>query len=431
VLKAFFASLLLAVGVGGTAPAPVHPNGHARIPAAVLGVFWNEPQLASPRLAYLKPLRLDETGRDLRLRPGGGSASARSPSDRFMALGTDAPGVELVDLHRMKEVGFVRLGGSGWVTYLFWERGLVYAVVDGDRRAAVALIDPVGGRLLERYPLDGMVLDAEVGSHAGSGQIVLLTAPRRHIGPVTVVAVGGKGIASAQVAEIDGGSSIQNDDQGYRARQVTPALAVERRPEGNRAIVVPAGGRVAEVSLDDLAVSYHALSAPVSLLGRLRDWLEPTAQAKVIDGPQRKAVSLGNGLVAVTGVDYTAGQTSDEEPVLVRPAGLSLIETGSWSVRKVDSETSDFSRFRSSLLAYGDTSWGNASESGIGLTGYDLRGQKLFHALPDRKIGWLEPSGDLAYVVIGGGRNRVVVDALSGRILGRAHASGQVSVLPD
>jgi hypothetical protein len=428
-MKAFFASLLVAVGVGGPSPAPHQPTGSARIPKAILGVFWNEPQLANPRLAQLDPLSLGETGLDLRLRRGGGSASARSPSGRFLALGTDLPGVEVVDLRRMKEIGFVRLGGSGWVTFLFWEGGLLYAVVDGDRRAAVAVVDPLGGQLLERHRLDGMVLDAEVGAHERSGQIVLLTAPRRRVGPVTVTVVGGKGISSAQVEGILGGSEVRNGGQGYHARQVTPGLAVEQRPAGNRALVVSAGNRVAEVSLHDLAVEYHTLSEPVSLLGRMGNWLEPTAEAKVIEGPQRKAVSLGNGLVAVTGADYATEASSDGETVLVEPAGLSLIDTGSWSIGKINSEVSDFTLFRSTLLAYGDTSWGNTSERGAGLTGYDLSGGEVFHVLDGRRVGWLEPSGELAYVVQNG-RGRIVVDALSGRILSRAHAPGPVSILP-
>jgi hypothetical protein len=247
---------------------------------------------------------------------------------------------------------------------------------------------------------------------------------------VTVTVVGGKGIASAQIQEIAGGSVVRNDDQGYRARQVTPGLAVERRAEGNRALVVPAGNRVAEVSLSDLAVSYHVLSTPVSLLGRLRNWLEPTVQAKVIEGPKRKAVSLGDGLVAVTGVDYELGESSDADISTVQPAGLSLIDTGSWSIRTVNTGTSDFSLFRSTLLTYGDTSWSDPSEHGSGLTGYDLRGREVFHILAGRRVGWIEPSSDLAYVFVNG-RSRIVVDARSGRILGRARAARSVSILPD
>jgi hypothetical protein len=149
----------------------------------------------------------------------------------------------------------------------------------------------------------------------------------------------------------------------------------------------------------------------------------------VVEGPQRKAVSLGNGLLAVTGADYETEASRDAESTLVRPAGLSLIDTSSWSIRKLNSETSDFSRFRSTLLAYGDTSWGETSEPGVGLTGYDLRGRVLFQVLDGRKVGWIEPSGDLAYVFVSG-RGRIVVDALSGRILGRGHALRAVSLLP-
>ena len=77
-------------------------------------------------------------------------------------------------------------------------------------------------------------------------------------------------------------------------------------PSGSRALVVPAGNRVAEVDLETLEVRYHELSEPVSLLGRLRDWLQPAAHAKTIDGPDRNAVWLESGLVAVSGANSAA-----------------------------------------------------------------------------------------------------------------------------
>jgi hypothetical protein len=428
-IRAFLAALLVAVGVGGNGPAPVRPLEPAKLPKTVLGIFWSETSLTKSQLVQLEPLSLEPVGGRVPLRLGGGSATALSPNGRLLAVGSGAPGIQVIDRRRMKEVAFVKLGGTGWVTYLFWERGLLFAVVDGDRHAALALVDPVRWDVLRRDPLAGTVIGAEVGSDRGSGQVVLLTAPRRHIGPVTITVAGGKGGDSVVVSGIFGGSRIENDENGYRARQVTPGLTID--PEGRRALIVPAGRTVATVSLHDLAVEYHELSEPVSLFGRLWNWLEPTAEAKLIEGPQRKAAWLGNGLVAVTGADYTTVTNANGEPdVHVEPAGLSLIDTGDWSLRAIDGETSDFSMFDSTLLAFGDTSWGDSTQKGIGLRGYDLGGRERFHVLRTTKVGWVEASGDLAYVFVDN-RRRIVVDAASGRILGRAKARASLSVLPD
>jgi hypothetical protein len=427
-IRAFIAALVVVVGTGGPpGPAPVPPAGSGAVPQSVLGILWNQTGFAKPRLARLKPLTLEPTGRVAPLRLGGGSATAVSPNGRLLAVGTGAPGIQLIDLRRMEVLDYVRLGSTGWVTYLFWEHGLLYAVVDGERRASVVLVDPVGWEVYQRHPLPGTVATAEVGSHQATGQVVLLSTPRRSIGPVWITVVGGKGMESVVVSGVSGGSEVENGGEGYRARQVTPGLAVDRA--GKRAFIVTAGRSVAEVSLNNLAIEYHELSEPVSLLGRLRNWLEPSAEAKLIEGPQRKAAWLGNGVIAVSGADYSTVTGANGEPdVHVQAAGLSLIDTTDWSIRTVDEGPSDFALFDSTLLAFGDTSWGDPTATGIGLAGYDLRGRELFQVLQGRRVSWLEASGDLAYVVVDE-RRRIVVDAVSGHILARTVLTKPLSVL--
>jgi hypothetical protein len=426
-IRAFVAALALAVGVGGNGGAPVHQGEPAKVPKTVLGILWGQNGGAKARVALLDPLSLDPIGDRVPLRLGGGSATAASPNGRLLAVGTAEPGIQVIDLNRMRAKAFLRLGGTGWVTHLFWQHRLLYAVVEGDRRASLVLVDPVGGQVLRRDRLGGMVVGADVGSDTGTGQIVLLTAPRRSVGPVRLTVAGGKGAASVVVPGILGGSEVENGENGYLARQVVPGLAIDRA--GSRAFIVPAGGTVAEVSLNNLAIGYHSLSEPISLLGRLHNWLEPAAEAKFIDGPQRKAAWLGNRLVAVTGADYSTQPGSDGEPeVHVEPAGLAFIDTGSWSTREIDDETSDFVVFDSSLLAFGDTSWGDPAQRGIGARGYDFEGRGIFRALEGRKIAAVERSGDLAFVFVTD-RRRVVVDAATGRTLARARTPELVSIL--
>jgi hypothetical protein len=282
VIRAFLAALALAVGVGGNVPPPAEMPASEKPSAAVLGVTWHASGFARPKLTRLKPLSLEPFGRGVPLGLGGASATALSPSGRMLALGDERPGVELVDLGRMKKVGAMKVGGAGWVTFLSWQDGTIFAVVSGDRRSAVAVIDPIGHEVVQRYRLARRI----IGVQESRGAVVLLTAPRKRIGPLELSVVGGKGIQSVRLSEIFGGSQMENGEDGYRAREVTPGLAVE---PGQRAFIVPADKTVAEVSLHNLAVEYHTLAEPVSLLGRLRNWLEPSAEAKVLDGPQRKA----------------------------------------------------------------------------------------------------------------------------------------------
>jgi hypothetical protein len=423
-LRALVAALALAVGAGGRGDAPMRPPEPAKVPRIVHGILWNNTGLSKPRLTKLKPLSLAPIGHPVPLRVGAGSATALSPDGSRLAIGTAHPGIQVIDPRRMKEVGFVKLGGIGWVTFLFWQGGTLFAVVSDDTHTTALVVDPRGEQVVQRHRLNRLFITA---AESADG-IVFLTSPRGGIGPVELTVLGGKGAESVAIDGISGGTETENDEEGFRAGQVVPGLAIDE--EARRAYVVSAGRNVAEVSLSNLTVGYHELSEPVSLLGRLRNWLEPAAEAKMIEGPQRKAASLGNGLVLVTGVDYTTATGSNGEPRgHVEAAGLSLIDTSDWSIRELDDETSDFTLFESTLLAYGDTSWGDASQNGMGLRGYDLGGREIFHVLNRTRVGWIEASGDLAYVFVND-RRRIVVDAVSGRRLSRAEAPKSLSLVP-
>jgi hypothetical protein len=406
-IRAFVAALALAVGAGGNGAPPAGKPASENPPAAVLGITWHASGFVRPKLTRLKSLSLRPVGRGVPLEVGSGSATALSPDGRKVALGDGHPGVELVDLQRMRKVGAVKLQPPGWVTFLSWQQGTLFAVVSRDRSSAVAVIDPVGRQVLRRYPLARQIISVQ----ESRGSVVLLTAPQKGIGPLELTVVGGKGMQSVRVSEIFGGSKVENGEDGYRAREVMPGLAVE---PGERAFIVSASKTVAEVSLHDLAVEYHTLSEPVSLLGRVRNWLEPSAGAKELDGPQRKAEWLASGLIAVSGADYTTVTNASGLDVQVEAAGLSLLDPDDWSIRKINDETSDFVSFRSSLLAFGDASWGRPAP-GLGVVGYDLTGRELFRRFEGTAVSWVEPVEGLAYVSLDEKR-RAVMDAASGRV---------------
>src|SRR4029450_9041797 len=102
---------------------------------------------------------------------------------------------------------------------------------------------------------------------------------------------------SLPLAEVPAGLETI-DPQRSVQRLAIPALAVD--PAGARALVVPAAAPLAEVALASGRVVYHDVHEAVSLLGGLRNWLEPSAEAKTAEGTERQAVWVGEQLVAVS-----------------------------------------------------------------------------------------------------------------------------------
>ena len=105
-----------------------------------------------------------------------------------------------------------------------------------------------------------------------------------------------------------------------------PGLAVD--PEGTRALVVTGGNRVGEVDLDTMEVGYHDLSAPVLTFGARARLAGALRHAKAIGRPRPERRLAPNGLVAVSGAQYTM----DGDKLDVTPAGLVLIDPSDWSV---------------------------------------------------------------------------------------------------
>jgi len=189
--------------------------------------------------------------------------------------------------------------------------------------------------------------------------------------------------------------------------------------------VVPAGGEVAEVSLANLRVTYHILSQPVSLLERFRNWLEPTAEAKLIEGPIRQAVWLKSGVVAVTGADHTV---SDDREVITDPAGLSLIDTRDWSVRVINERVDWVLPAGERLLAF--EPWCAGDEASYGVVGYDLKGNELFRLCRDEGF---DPQivGDYAYLGFDNNTRFEVVDLKTGEIVARPRTTKTTSLITN
>jgi hypothetical protein len=297
-------------------------------------------------------------------------------------------------------------GESCWPPASNWEGG-VEAVV----------VDPIARRVVSRRSLGGSLqgfartengLHLLLGPGSGIGPARLVVFPAR--GKIRVVGL--EGVPAGFEQELERGFLVDHYE--------TPGLAVDQA--GGRAFVVAANAVVAEIDLETLAVGYHRVDETRSLLGRLRNWLEPSADAKgASDGSLRNAVWLGEGLLATSGWDDHASFDVDgNQSQTTTAAGVALVDTRTWSKRTIDPGATAVSLVEDLLLVYGSrwNSWTGDFE-GVGLGVFDLAGQKRFELFGSQSVGDVQVLGRLAYVSFDDapclGR---IVDLHSGRVLG-------------
>jgi len=387
----------------------------AATPRAAEPVLAVSSDAAGSRLAWVDGLTLEPVDGRTAALPFSAAVGALSPDDGAVAVGAnEGGGVGIVDLARMRPLGTVETGGS-FVHQLHWVRpGLLLAAVGGRSSQAVA-IDPRARKVLAARDLGGTTLYAEETESA----LVFLVAPAEGIGPARVVVFDGGPLRSAELTEARAGWEQAGDSaEDYRARQSVPGLAVD--PSGARALVVPAGGRVAEVDLATMEVRYHDLAEPVSLLGRLRDWLEPAAHAKGIDGPDRNAVWLPSGLVAVSGNDYD----QDGDDVDVTPAGLSLIDPDDWSVRRLSDEPG-WATFRDGALLA--SAWKEGTDEQT-LIAFDPDGTLRF-TLVREGADLSQTHNGLLYATTSDGARFEIVDLETGKTVAEAQPKRETFLL--
>ncbi|HEX6491351.1 MAG TPA: hypothetical protein VF002_08260 [Gaiellaceae bacterium] len=209
-------------------------------------------------------------------------AWAYSSDRNVLALGTvtlrgannPIPWLQFVDPKSLRRLARTPLG-SGYVAAIGWGSDRVNVLVERwccPQSFDAASIDSSSHRLVSKQHLENAILQLQrVG-----GSIVLLTGPAAGIGTAGLTVVDPDGtLRSVVLSQIQAGRDVLSEDGSNltKAQQNIPGLAVD--PASGRAFVVSASGAVAEISLASLAVSYHSVSQPVSLLGRLHDLVEP------------------------------------------------------------------------------------------------------------------------------------------------------------
>jgi hypothetical protein len=331
---------------------------------------------------------------------GGGDRLALGKSNESCVGG--ATTLRLVDVVGMRSLGDVRLVPNGDVLRTMWlDRSHLVAVVglsDCIRSTGTAalIVDADARRVVARAELDG----EPVAFARSRDRLLVLLAPRGRIGVTTLAVVDARGkVREAALGEIRAGQSVRGGSSPG-VELARPGLTVNRT--GRRAFVVPGGDRLAEVDLGSLAVRYHELTEQRSTLARFVRWLQPSASAKFQHGPQRQAIWLGQGRLAVTGADHALG--SNGRPTSTA-AGLRIVDTENWTYRTVSRQVSRiYSTGVAVLLATG-VSYDGRKETGAGLIGYSLNGEERYHLFGDAPI-WL--AGNV------GGRGYAQVPARTG-----------------
>ena len=340
--------------------------------------------------------------------------------------------VQVVNVEHLRTVARVDIGEESVrdpVGPLTWLDDRLLAVVEDGRPGdlVVALVDPLRGSVDESGRVHGPTWVQQSAS-SDRHLVLLLGRPTQDVFRPTELAVADSEgrVRTVTLARISSG--LVEDEPV--SRSVDPALAVDE--DGERAFVVGAGALVAELDLETMEVRYHELSRPVSLLGRLLDWLEPQAIAKgPTEGVTRKAFWLENDLLAVTGSDTDVSVGADDEvEESIVPAGLSLIDTKQWSVRLVDERVGEIALADDALLA-----WTFAEEfvprrlREGGLTVYELDGRERMRLFEGDSIWDLQAAGRLAYVGVGHWSALHVVDLATGKVVARLKREAWPQVL--
>jgi hypothetical protein len=380
------AAAMLAVPQASAKPGP---------PQRLLGVVWNQSSTALVKLDALtlrtlsKPLPAGRAASLVARSPGGGGRLA-------FAVDNDGGTLRFLDLRRMRWEGSIAASGLGFIRAAVWERAHRLVLLSAWAGTTIMVVDPTTRRVRSRRSLDGSLS----GHFATRDRLVVLLAPEGAIGPARLVVVDGLGqMRSVALPGIRAGSRMISTDP-YRAEYLRPGLAVD--PLGRRAVVVPPTGPLAEVNLETLEATSHALADRTLAVAR-----------KEAIGSSRIASWFATDSIAVTGEDASL----EGDLQRFTPAGLSLIDTRNWSIRRIDSETTNVASTSATLLAFGGT-WDAVTRRsiGYGLTGYAGDGSRRFHLFGNDYVGVLFLAGTYAYLGSDDSGAIRIVDTLQGVI---------------
>jgi len=410
---------------------PLAPLPPARVGGPLVGVVPS-PNMAT-ELARLDPRTLRPLpGSRLKLE-GTWPMMAVVPDRTMAVLGSEAGDLTVVDLVHLRRLGTVRTDVPGEAAFGWSWVGpsrLLLIGTSHETATEVLAVDVTARRVVRQQRFDGVVQGYARLPHG----LALVVTPANAIGRARlVVSDAGADLRMVTLAEINAGFKQLDDTDGSgpRMEQAVPGIAAD--PAGRRVYVAPGGAPLAEVDLASLEVTYHRLGRSESPLQRLARWWAPPAEAKIISGPSRNALWLGDGQLAVTGYDGSA-----KGHHLEIPSGLELIDTANWTARQVDRHSSSAMLAAGRLLAFG-TAFGTGQDGanqGYGLTLYGPGDRQPVHQFGAKQVGWIQVNGDLAYVQLMDANlsnleGYAVVDLRSGRVLHKGTGDVPELLVPD
>ncbi len=276
-------------------------------------------------------------------------------------------------------------------------------------------IDPVSLHALWRKSLPTIPSDDLVRS--ASGLVFIFPPLDGSVGPTTLTTLNQNGrMRSVVLTKVQTGA--QEDASGSSNLTGSQgSLTVD--PASNTAYVYAVGDPVAQVDLGSLTVGYHTLP---------KRTLASTQYG--ITGPEPLIVWLGSGLIAITGRSgSTATDSQGIQHPVETPAGLSILNTGTWTTRSVDQTSSAVIQTGGLLLAYSQLFGysGRITFTGDGLSAYGLDGTSKYHLFGQDPISDVQAANGLAYI---GGNVVNVITVASGKTV-KARVPGLLKLLID
>ena len=427
------ATLVFAAAAAAVASAAASPQARFAVPSGadagvkepreLLGTVWNEEKRWT-ELVQVDPTTLRRLPQpSLRVGAYGMPWAYSRTSDR-LAIGTHVErrrgiqaSLQILDPATFRRSLALPLGNAHVIALAWLETDRVVAlqVAFHPERLEVVVVAPSAKRVIARTPLEGDLNGVQRTPNA----LVVLLSPKGRIGAATLAVANANGeVRKVALDRIWLGFERSDGDSGeFAGTQRGAGFTVDAAT--GRAFVFPARSDAAAIDLASLAVTYHTPREPVSVFGRLRRFLDPTATAKAIDGPSRTARWLGDGLVAVTGADYATWKDGDSRyQTRVTPAGLMVVVTKTWRIRTIDRDATWVVCSDGVLLATGGTSDSSTRVStSMGLAAYTADGSRRFRLFDNEPVMVWRAFRGRAYVGKDGEPFRIV-DIESGRVVG-------------
>lgn len=367
-------------------------------------------------LVALDPRTLDPVGQRVRL--GNAGPWSFSPDRNRLAVATGfvdrgEPShpvrLRVVDLWTMRRTANIRIAPNpglttGWiapVVLVAWLEAEHVLVLRRrmDSTLQLVTVDAARRTVVRRQPFRGEVLQ----SARGGRELVLLVGESEKLGEPRLVVIDPDGDQrEVALTRMRAGWTWDMSTNPPVSHSLEPGFTVDAA--ARTAYVVAPSGVVAEISLDRLEPAYRSIRG---------------SYAKLFAGSTRRAVSLGNGFVAIAGSESTVGTDESGAPYqTTRPTGLELLDTRTWTSKTIDPSASAVTLWRSGLLVTG-RNWDSRRREwpGTGLALYDLEGNERFRVLDGRAAAVVGVYGDRAYVYLLGSGERAIIDLVAGKVL--------------